>query len=213
MKLLIKIILSTLLVFASIVKAEPATPAEELSRLLNSFNSLSANFQQIVYDAQGNVSDRASGTMALEKPGKFRWNVLHPDKQLYVADGEYLWVYDVNLNQATRQKIDKTQTDSPASLLSGSIADLQAQFTVDYLQRSGPGVWFKLVTKSESDVFKVKAIELHFVDNVLANMDLYDNLGQFTKFSFNQTKMNPALSPALFKFVPPKGVDIVKGEN
>ena len=45
--------------------------------------------------------------MALERPGRFRWQTKEPMEQLVVADGQKMWVYDVDLEQVTVKKQEK----------------------------------------------------------------------------------------------------------
>jgi len=82
------------------------TPSQDLAKLLSGFNSLSAQFEQIVSGSRKKPKQVSYGSMALERPGKFRWEVTRPNAQLLLADGRYLWIYDIDLEQATRQKLD-----------------------------------------------------------------------------------------------------------
>jgi outer membrane lipoprotein-sorting protein len=40
-------------------------------------------------------------------------------------------------------------------------------------------------------------------------MELRDKLGQSTRVDFENLRRNPALDAALFRFTPPKGVDVI----
>src|SRR2546425_12228655 len=67
----------------------------------------SARFEQQVYDRSGKVVEKASGSFAFARPGKFRWTYEKPHKQVLVADGAKLWIHDPDLNQVTVKRIDK----------------------------------------------------------------------------------------------------------
>src|SRR5258708_6431935 len=112
------------------------TANQNLSTLLSSFHAMTAKFTQVLYNAHGRPTQKSQGQMALERPGKFRWDVNHPNPQLLIADGRYLWVYDKDLQQATRQAFNKNNANSPASLLSGSVETLQQRFSVTQLHKS-----------------------------------------------------------------------------
>ena len=43
----------------------------------------------------------------------------------------------------------------------------------------------------------------------LRAMEIVDNFGQTTRLRFTAFERNPALAPELFKFVPPKGADVI----
>jgi outer membrane lipoprotein carrier protein len=182
--------------------------AHDLASQLSHFNSMTANFAQILYDSSGNVIQKNTGQMALKRPGKFRWQVDKPNKQLLIADGRFLWIYDEDLEQATKQKLDKNQANSPAWLLSGSVTSLEDRFLIYRVKKGEPGEWFQLKPDNQKDLFKW--IQLHFVQGNLTEMQLYDNLGQLSKFVFTNIKINPNLPNNVFQFSPPKGVDVVE---
>jgi outer membrane lipoprotein carrier protein len=46
-------------------------------------------------------------------------------------------------------------------------------------------------------------------DNSPASMEIQDSFGQTTLLRFTQFERNPALDSGLFRFVPPKGADVV----
>lgn len=183
-----------------------ADASDDLSRLLSSFHSMSAGFEQTTYDANKRPIQKTSGLMALSRPGKFRWEVKQPNPQLLIADGNYLWIYDIDLSQATRQKFDKNKANSPASLLSGSVENLKSRFNVIHIGRNDDS--YRLTPKAASDLFKW--IELRFTDKKLTHMQLSDSLGSLSTFEFKDIQLNPNLDSFLFQFKAPKGVDIIQ---
>ena len=44
---------------------------------------------------------------------------------------------------------------------------------------------------------------------LLVSLELEDGFGQRTRLDFQKLERNPALDPALLKFAPPSGVDVV----
>ena len=182
-----------------------ADDANELSKHLMSFQNMTADFTQTVYDENHQVIQKNVGTMALSRPGKFRWAVEAPNAQLLIADGVYLWIYDVDLSQATRQKLDKNKTTSPASLLSGSVENLEARFKVTQLNHADN---FKLMPKNKEDLFQ--SIVLSFTQDKLTRMQLMDNLGSLSLFEFNHVMTNANINPSVFQFAPPKNVDVIR---
>jgi outer membrane lipoprotein-sorting protein len=43
----------------------------------------------------------------------------------------------------------------------------------------------------------------------LVQMELHDAFGHYTVLRFTDLKSNPSLSPQRFRFVPPKGADVL----
>ncbi len=204
-KMLFPLLVSGLMAVSIGIRAD--VPSDNLSNLLGSFKSMTAQFQQVVSGGKGKATQHNSGQMALQRPGKFRWEVMSPNAQLLIADGRYIWIYDKDLQQASRQNLDSSNANSPASLLSGSVEDLENRFNVTTMDK-GAGEWFQLTPKNNNDLFK--SIQLHFSNGKLVDMQLQDNLGSHTNFHFQNVVINPSLSPSLFKFTKPKGVEIIK---
>ncbi|MDQ8039485.1 MAG: outer membrane lipoprotein chaperone LolA, partial [Rickettsiella sp.] len=65
-----------------------ASASDELAHLLNRLHGFQANFTQTVMDGRGQILQKTSGKMILQRPGHFRWEVMQPNKQLLIADGE-----------------------------------------------------------------------------------------------------------------------------
>ena len=74
-------------------------------RLVKTFvedvETLRGHFEQALIDASGEVVERTTGTLEIERPGRFRWTYAEPYEQQLVADGLNIWSYDVDLAQVT----------------------------------------------------------------------------------------------------------------
>jgi outer membrane lipoprotein carrier protein len=195
-----------MLLFSVFATASSATPSEQLDSLLSSFKAVTASFRQTSV-VKNNISKTSSGTMALQRPGKFRWETTSPSHQLIVADGKYLWIFDADLEQATKQSLAK-DSHSPAMLLSGSTQALEQRFEIINAKAQDDKMLFDLKPKNKQDL--VRQIELQFVNRKLNRMSVIDNLGQKTIFYFSNVAVNPNLSNKLFQFHPPKGTDVIK---
>ena len=167
--------------------------------------TMQATFSQVIYAKEREIS-RSTGEMALLKPGYFRWQTLQPTSQLIVADGARLWVYDIDLEQVTVKK--QTQdTESGVSLfLSDDAINLSNSFDISY-KKIGHQREFDLRAKSRQADFK--HVMFRFDGERLQGMVFIDALGQRTTVQFQKIKMNHLLSTKMFRFTPPKGVDVL----
>jgi len=52
-------------------------------------------------------------------------------------------------------------------------------------------------------------LRVAFRGDALISLELEDSFGQRTRLDFQKLERNPALDPALLKFTPPPGVDVV----
>ena len=183
-----------------------ATPATDVEKLLDGVSSWSADFTQTIDDGHGKVVRTAAGKLYLQKPGKFRWDYSQPSQQLFLADGEQIWLYDKDLQQANVRDMDVSLASTPAVLLSGG-ATVSSQFDVTALPKSAGLDWYQLVPKHPDTDFQM--VRIGFNKGELASMLLADKLNQVTQLTFSNTQRNVKLIPDLFTFTPPAGVDVI----
>ena len=199
------IILLALLAWGS-AWAKPSTT--QVQDYFSGLRSLQANFVQQVYNAKGRLLEQSSGTMFMKKPGQFRWDYKKPSVNEIVADGRRLWMYDKELEQVTVQPMNKAMNSTPLALLSGK-EPLQKSFSIRILGSRKNQNLYELVPRKKSDESQFKALRILFKNNELRRLELEDMLGQRTRISLSQLKRNSRLSSSLFRFTPPKGVDVI----
>jgi outer membrane lipoprotein carrier protein len=184
-----------------------ADPQTDLANLLNHVQSMQANFQQTIYDNRGKAVQQAVGRIALERPNRFRWQVIKPIPQLIVANQSTLWVYDSDLQQVTIRTLKQASDDAPALLLSHDATQLLQKYTVKALSpTNAKWQWFELRPKMSSNFVLIK---LGFHQRQIQVMDLVDQLGHTTRIQFLNPRFNMKLSSALFTFKPPAHVDVI----
>ncbi|MBX3709400.1 MAG: outer membrane lipoprotein chaperone LolA [Gammaproteobacteria bacterium] len=199
----------TALIICIFITAAHAVPASaDLSKLLNAVNSMQAGFVQTAYDYHGKATQKSYGRMAMQRPGKFRWDVTKPIPQLIIANQTKLFIYDADLEQLTIRSLNKTAGETPALLLSHDNKTLETNFIVKSTQKNDPSWrWFVLTPKKPDNMFE--SIQIGFAGNQIREMHLQDNLGNVTVIQFQNIKQNINLSSSLFTFKPSSRVDII----
>ena len=168
--------------------------------------SASARFDQVVVDRSGRTVERASGTLAFARPGKFRWTYEKPTRSLLVSDGTKLWLYDQDLNQVTVKAYDRSLSSTPAALLAGK-EDIASVFTLREAGEENGLAWVAATPKEKDTGFE--SAKMGMKGKALAAMELVDQLGGRTLITFSDFKSNPALAAEMFRFTPPKGADVL----
>ncbi len=184
-----------------------ATPASDVTALLNQTHTMQANFKQVTYDNHQKAIQNATGRMALSRPGKFRWEVLKPVPQLIIANQNKLWIYDPDLQQVTIRALQQAAGESPALLLSHVDNTLENDYNVTELSQDAGVRWFSLKAKQKENMFG--NVELGFNQANLQQMRLKDNLGHTTTVDFKNITANANLPTNLFTFKTPAGVDVI----
>jgi outer membrane lipoprotein carrier protein len=183
-----------------------ASGLDQLHVFLDQTRRAQGSFTQTVVRRDGHTTQTSSGTFAFERPGRFRWTYDKPFEQLIVGDGEKVWIYDHDLNQVMVRKLGTALGETPAALLAGDNA-LEQNFT---LVASGTADGLEFVDAlPRSPDSQFRKIRLGFVGDLPRRMELVDAFGQATTLDFSAVKRNPALAPALFRFTPPAGADVV----
>ncbi len=167
----------------------------------------SATFNQVVRSRDDQIVDRASGTLSLSRPDRFRWDYQQPYLQTIVADGRRLWLYDSDLGQVTVRDLEQGLGSTPAMLLSGAGKVGEAFVSVG-VQRQGDWTWSRLRPKQDGSDFEQVSLAFDR-SGELAAMELRDKLGQATVIEFGAVRRNPPLDERLFRFEPPPGADVI----
>jgi outer membrane lipoprotein carrier protein len=186
-----------------------AAPASaELTTLLNGVHTMRANFTQTVNDNAGKFIQKSNGKMAMERPGKFRWDVTKPIPQLVIANDKRLWIYDEDLEQVTIRSLTYEAGEAPALLLSHVNTSIDKDFAIKTSDKKTPGwSWFILVPKKPDSMFA--SIQMGFTKNEIHEMRLEDHLGHVTTIQFKNIETNVNLSSSLFAFKASKNVDVI----
>ena len=188
------------------VNPAQAGAIDKLHRFLETTKTLRADFAQIVVAKNGKKPQQSAGVLMISRPGKFRWQIDKPYIQLLVGDGEKVWVYDPDLRQVTVRKFDAALGSTPAALLIGGNS-LDKNFKLREAGESEGFEWLEATPITPDSGFE--KLRLGFAGNDLKAMELFDNFGQTTSLLFARLERNPALNSALFRFVPPAGVDVI----
>lgn len=193
---------------ATAKEADNLIAAQRLNKLLTNTKSMTASFTQTTKGANNGKLSGGNGTfsgvMSVQRPNNFRWETKSPSEQLIVANGSSLWIYDKDLEQATKQNVDSQVGNTPALLLSGDPNKIDKNFKIT--QPHGNKNYYVLYPKADSSF---KSLSISFNGGKPVMMVLNDSLGQTTSIRFSNIKMNPSISASQFKFTPPKGVDVI----
>jgi len=184
-----------------------AGAVDKFNAFISGTRSAQAEFTQEVRDRNGKRIQSASGTLQFVRPGKFRWEYRKPYEQLIVGDGEKFWLYDADLEQVTVRKLDAALGSSPAALLSGN-NEIERNFVLTESGAKDGLSWLSAKPKRSETNFV--AIRMGFNGrSELVAMELDDAFGNTTVLRFTRLQRNSSFAPSLFKFIPPKGADVL----
>ena len=190
---------------ASLAQQE-ADGQQLIDDFVNNVTTISGRFEQQLVDADDIVIDRSSGTIEIQKPGRFRWTYLEPYEHILVADGLNIWSYDVDLEQVTVKAQAEVLASTPALLLGGSHKVLDDfEYIGSFADRDT--IWVRLRPRTVDNGFT--KVEFGFNEGQLDRMIFSDNLGQTTLIKLFNLSLNESIDESVFSFSPPANVDVV----
>ncbi|MEZ5443135.1 MAG: outer membrane lipoprotein chaperone LolA [Lysobacterales bacterium] len=185
---------------------QAATARAALHEFLDGAQVLASEFEQTVTSGEGRVEEQSEGQVALALPQQFRFEYTTPWPQLIVADGERVWVYDPDLDQATVRLQASAEAQSPLTLILEPKA-IDQRFVVTEGGEENGLQWLLLQPKEERADFD--RLDLGFNAQGLGAMRYRAPGGQQTELRFAQWQRNSDLPGDYFSFEPPPGVDVI----
>jgi len=209
---MIKLIAAFLLATGAL--AAQASGLDSLENFIRSAKTGRAEFTQVVTgparEGQGARSKTSSGTFEFARPNRFRFDYKKPFEQTIVADGQTLWLYDVDLNQVTARKQSQVLGSTPAALIAAApdLGALRKDFDLEAAGEKDGLQWVQATPKVKEG--QLHSVKVGFRGNELAALEILDSFGQRSVLTFTKMEINAALSPELFRFKPPQGADVVR---
>ena len=168
--------------------------------------TFSGEFEQSLIDPDGRLLETTTGTLEIQRPGRFRWVYVGPYEQWLIADGTNIWSYDIDLEQVTVKPQAEALANTPALLLGGS-GEAMDQFEYGGSFVEGGLTWVRLLPVDTDSGFR--GVELAFHERQLSRMVFFDNLEQTTVVVLKNVTVNEPIDAARFEFVVPDDVDVV----
>ena len=201
---------------------------EALDQFIKSTKNGRADFVQTVTSpSSGSGADMKAGKVKLSRgtfeflrPNRFKFIYTKPFEQSIVADGQTLWLHDVDLNQVTSRKLSSVMTGSPAALFASApnLQALQAEFTLQALSSKADDLeWIQATPKAkgtQDNGSLLQSVKVGFKQTPagveIAALEMVDSFGQTSVIKFEKVQINTNLSPANFNFKVPAGVDVIR---
>jgi outer membrane lipoprotein carrier protein len=195
-----------LMAAALAASAANADAVDTLREFVRDVKTGSAAFTQTVTSADGKRNKVSSGEFDFARPDRFRFAYKKPFEQLIVADGQKVWMYDPELNQASSRRLAQAIGSTPAALLAGS--SLEPDFQLSAQPSSGGLDWALALPRAKDGQFQ--SMRVGFRGKELAVVEIIDNFGQRSRLEFNRFQGNAPVTTERFRFQPPAGADVIE---
>jgi outer membrane lipoprotein carrier protein len=206
---------ATALSLLSLAGSAHADGLDALNNFLRDVDSARADFTQVVTSPKkaGESAPRqrtSSGRFEFLRPDRFRFVYAKPFEQTIVADGQQLWLHDVDLNQVTVRDQQSALGSTPAALIAsgGDLASLRTAFDFKALPDKDGLQWVEAQPKARDG--QLQLIRIGLRGKQLAVLEIVDGLGQRSELTFKGWQDKPGLKAGDFRFAPPPGADVIR---
>ena len=224
-RLLLLIAGASVLSFAGVGagRAQSGRSARDVAALVQSFYDQSrvfeADFQQQQFTKVHNTTERASGHVVFEKPGRMRWDYAEPNGQVFVSDGSRLVIYQPpeegeSRGQVIEQSMNEHQLPQAFSFLTGT-GRLDEDFTFRLLDaarhgfRAENGYVLELRPREATPHydrihFFVRVVEQRGRSaGVIQRVLILDDQGNRNRFDFTDMSFPRDVPDSRFRYQPP----------
>ena len=186
--------------------AAQADAVDTLRGFIRDVNTGRAQFTQTVTSPDGAKKKTSSGSFEFSRPNRFRFAYAKPFEQLIVADGQKVWIFDADLNQASSRKFSSALGATPAALLAGG--SLDKDFDLVALPAKDGLDWVQANPKLRDGAFK--SVRVGFRGKELAAVEIVDAFDQRSLLQFSQFAAGVSFAADAFRFTPPAGADVIE---
>lgn len=146
---------------------------------LTTREGIAGQFAQEIISPEGEVLERSSGNFALLRPHFFRWEILTPDRQLLLADGDHLTQIDWDLEVVVERPVSEASS-SPLQWLLASRPALEAAFDI-----SPSGDAAVLIPKDPQSPYQ--RLDIMHMPETLWRLDAKDRGGQVLRVELRES--------------------------
>lgn len=188
---------------------------QDLEKFLREVGSGKSSFTQVVTSPKRSTetvarSKTSTGTFEFLRPNRFRFEYTKPFEQTIVADGQTLWLHDVDLNQVTARGQKEVLGSTPAALIAAGtdLKGLSDAFDLKPAAAKDGLEWLEAKPKDRNG--QLQMVRVGFKQGQLSVLDIEDSLGQRSVLTFNDWQANAPLKATDFKFQPPAGASVMR---
>jgi outer membrane lipoprotein carrier protein len=186
--------------------AARADAVDTLREFVRDVKSGRASFTQTVTSPDGKRNKVSSGSFEFQRPNRFRFAYTQPFEQLIVADGQKVWIFDPDLNQASSRQLGQALGSTPAALLAGG--SLEQDFSLSAQPAQGGLEWALATPKAKDGAFQ--SMRVGFRGKALEAVEIVDSFGQRSLLQFAGFAANVVIPAGQFRFAVPPGADVIE---
>jgi outer membrane lipoprotein carrier protein len=188
------------------------TVVEKVQHRYDAATDFRARFTQTLTSATMGRKTNSAGAVMFKKPGKMRWDYEKPERATYVSDGNTLWLYEPDDQQAFKQSLSASQLPAALAFLTGK-GKLALEFDIALVDKSpyaAAGEYVLALSPKQAEP-QVKTL-LFVVDPKSFDVResvITDGQGNINDLTFADIKTNTKVPDGEFRWSPPSGTRVI----
>jgi outer membrane lipoprotein carrier protein len=206
--------LAVVFLFCSADRAPAAGPARSIGEILSkteanyqSIHAFTAVFTQKTVSAAASTlgAEKATGRLYYAKPRLMRWEYDKPEKQAFVANNKFAWLYSSNENRITLFDAQKLFTSPLASTFFDGALRLRDNFNVslDPVLSTPETAVLRLTPLRQDPGIKFAYLWINLRTYLISRVQTQDLLGNTNEITLSSFTPRPSLDPELFRLQVP----------
>lgn len=180
----------------------------KLQQRYQTIDGLKANFSQTYHSKRFSDAISENGTVYFQKGGRMKWEYEHPEKKLFVSDGEFYYYYVPRDKQVVKAPVGNAAQNSPTLFLAGR-GNFVRDFRAEWADPRPDSHRVKLTPLQSQPDFLYLIVDIDPVKGYVLELDVVDEYDNRTEYVFQKIGENPKLPENFFSFQPPVGTDVV----
>jgi len=170
-------------------------------------SSYSSEFKQKIEITGIGGEVESAGRFYFQRPDLMRWDYLEGQTQTVVGDGQWIWVYQPDLEQAYRVNYSVAFGSGGLVALLAGREGLSSRYRTTLLDENSEIVRIRL--EPTDAVGETLDLTMAADTMDLRAVVVTDPAGSVTVMEFSDPVRNVELESGLFEFSPPPGVDVI----
>lgn len=176
---------------------------QTLKDKLQLLKTFQADFSQTVVDLENTVLQQADGKIMLQQPNRLYWELLAPNDNILIADGNTLWNIDPFMEQVVAYNQASQVENNPLILLTDPNSDRWQDFVVSL---QGNEYIIAPVAQNSTTIEKLGLV--FDSKGTLKSLQTTDSQQQVSTLLFSNINQNKELPVVKFTFSLPNGYEL-----
>ena len=192
------------LAFLSLIWPSDSRASDSIEFLIQSLEKVES-MQSFFEQTRSGSDEKFSGQLLFQKPNLFRMEIGPPVSQTIISDGDYLWVYDKDLEQVIVSHLTNSLSEMPFMRLLSEPRDFLMGSEIVNLSQNEKR--FRISVKENEN--PLEFVDLDFTDGLISRVFVASRIGEPLEVFFNQMSLLEFLPKKNFIFVLPENIDLI----